>query len=116
MAACCEEAVAGLAALYVDAPGAVIVETRTRHLSPDDADAMLVELLEEVIFILDTAAAVPVRARIRDSADGGVDVALDLATWSSVEPTGAVPKAISQSGLEFQVDRSGARCSFLVDV
>jgi SHS2 domain-containing protein len=116
VAACCEEAVAGLVALYVDAPGGAIVETRTRHLRPDAADAMLMELLEEVIFTLDTAQTVPVRAQVREAADGGLDVVLELAARGSVEPTGAVPKAISRSGLRFEVDQRGARCSFLVDV
>lgn len=116
MAACCEEAVAALAALYVAGPGGAIVETRTRHLEPEEPEAMLVELLEEVIFTLDTAGTVPVHARVRGAADGGLDVVLELVAPGSVEPTGAVPKGISRSGLQFAVDQRGARCSFLVDV
>ncbi len=116
LAACCEEAVAGLASLYVDTAGGEEVDRRSLHLAPGrDADVLL-DVLEEAIFTLDTAEGVPVRAEIGVASDGGLDVALVLADPATVAATGAVPKAVSRSELTVTPHRGGVRCRFLVDV
>lgn len=115
LAACCAEALAALTDLYVEA-GATAVEERTVHLGPGPAEALLLGALEEVIFTLDSAAVVPVRTGVRAAADGGLDLALELAAPHTVVPTGAVPKAISRAELDVDVRPDGVRCRFLVDV
>jgi SHS2 domain-containing protein len=114
--ACCEEAVAALASVYVESAGADEVDRRPVHLGPGDDDDVLLELLEEVIFTLDTSAGVPVRAEAAVGDDRGLDVELVLADPATVEPTGAVPKAVSRSELAVTSQRNGLRCRFLVDV
>src|SRR5690606_38479352 len=110
VAACCEEAVAALAAVYVDGAGAAQIERRSLHLGAGPTEDLLVDVLEEVIFALDTAEGVPVRAEIGRAGDGGLDVTLVLADAASVTPTGAVPKAVSRSELEVSDDGGQVRC------
>ncbi len=93
LAACCEEAMAALVSLYVDAADAEEVDRRSLHLAPGADDDVLLDLLEEAIFTLDTAEGVPVRAEVGIASDGGLDVALVLADPATVTATGAVPKA-----------------------
>jgi SHS2 domain-containing protein len=116
LAACCEEAVAALAAVYVEPTSAPEVARAHLHIRPADAESCVLAALEEVIFTLDTASAVPIAAEVRRAADGGLDMALVLADRETVEPTGSVPKAISRSGLTVEGSAAGVRCRVLVDV
>lgn len=123
---CCEEAIAALIATYADAGTPPIVGQHHVHIAPASplaatpagagAEAILLDALEEVIFTLDTAAGVPVRARAIPADDGGLDLLLDLADPHDVAGTGAVPKAISRSGLHVAIGPAQVRCQFLVDV
>jgi SHS2 domain-containing protein len=113
--ACCEEAVGALAATYV-APGAPAAREHRLHLPPGPDESLLLDLIDEVIFVLDAADAVPVRARVARAADGGLDVRLALAARPAVTPAGAVPKAVSRSELRVDAAPGAVRCRFLVDV
>lgn len=115
-AACFEEAVAALAAIYaepVDVGGAV---HRAVHVAPGTDEALLLGLLDEVIFALDTDELVPVGARVATAADGGLDMVLLAADRARVRPAGSVPKAVSRSELAVASTPDGVRCRFLVDV
>jgi SHS2 domain-containing protein len=116
LAACCEEAVAALASLYVDVSSAEAVDRRSLHVAPGRDDDVLLEVLEEAIFTLDTAEGVPVRAEVSVASDSGFDVALVLADPATVAATGAVPKAVSRSELTVRAQRGRVSCRFLVDV
>lgn len=116
MAACWEEAVAALLDTCVDVSTAPVVERLRFAIEPAAADEMLLELLDHVVFVLDTSDAVPARVTVDIAADERAHVVLDLVDRSQVESAGAVPKAISRSELRAETDTTGARCSFLVDV
>jgi SHS2 domain-containing protein len=116
LAACCEEAVAALAATYVETAGAEVAARRHVHLPPASDESLLLAVLEELIFTLDTAEVVPVRAEVRVAADGGLDVVLILVDPDGVSGTGAVPKAVSRSELAIDSRPDGMHCRFLVDV
>lgn len=117
LASCCEEAVAALVAVYAEPSRRAAVGHRDVHLPPAPDEALLLDVLDEVIFTLDTAeGAVPVAARVRSAADGGLDVTLALADRDHVEGTGAVPKAISHSELSVVAAGDGTRCHLLIDV
>ena len=105
---------AGLVAVYAEAVPQGERDRRRVHVEPAPTDVQLLDVLEEVIFTLDTGPGVPVAADVVAASDGGLDVTLLLA--DGVRGTGAVPKAISRSGL--RVDEAGGRvrCHFLVDV
>lgn len=116
LVACCEEAVAALVEIYADAGNAIVVAEREVRVPPAPMGEMLLDLLDEVVFALDVAEGIPVAARIRPGADGGLEVRLMLAEPASVDPAGAVPKAISRSGLEMTPAPDAVLCRFLVDV
>ncbi len=115
LAACCEEAVAALVELYADTTAAEAQGEHVVAIAAGPPERMLLTLLEEVIFVLDTSDAVPVSVHIH-ARPGGLDAVLALSSRSSVQPTGAVPKAVSRSELSARAEPSGVRCSFLVDV
>lgn len=116
LASCYEEAVAALVGTYAEHSGADAVETRMARLPPEPDESLLVDLLEEVIFVLDTADAVPVRAEVSQSDDGGLNVVFALVRRDRLRGTGTVPKAIARSELDVHRDANGVRCRFLVDV
>lgn len=115
LAACCEEAVAALVELYAEAWSAHAGDRRLT-LAPAPPADLLVAVLDEVIFTLDTSAAVPVGASVRGDAEHGLEVDLELAPAAEVDPAGAVPKAISRSGFQLDLDEDSVRCTVLVDV
>lgn len=114
--ACCEEAVAALVAVYADATGAIEIGRRACHMPPGPDDGLLLALLEETIFTLDTADGVPVGVRVTATATGGLDAELVLADPDTVAATGAVPKAISRSELAVERHPGWVGCRYLVDV
>lgn len=115
VSSCCEQAVAALVDTYVAAGGGAVVAERRFRVAPGPAEDAVLAVLDEVIFVLDTADAVPVAAEVRPGG-GGLDVVLRLADRGSVEPTGAVPKAVSRSGLAVDAAPGRVSCRFLVDV
>jgi SHS2 domain-containing protein len=122
LAACCEEAVAALVGTYavvtrsVGAPTAPPIPGEVVHLAAAPREALLVAVLDEVIFWLDTSRAVPVAAVVSRAADGGLDLRLLLADPDTVAATGSVPKAVSRSNLDLVDEPGRVRCRFLVDI
>lgn len=116
LAACCEEAVAALVETYAHPGTGTMVGERAVHVTASNDTDMIVGLLDEVVFALDVAEGIPVAARVQAGGDGGLDARLALADPASVEPAGAVPKAISRSGLDVTRRPHEVRCWVLVDV
>lgn len=82
---CIRQAVLGTVESFLDLESAHAVHTRLRRLTADRDDDLLVAVLEEVIYLLDTVGETPVDLRLRD-VDGGVDVTFattDASTPSS---------------------------------
>lgn len=115
-AACCAEAADALIGLCVDGNGCTTVDAHHVVVDATAADSMLLAVLDEVIFVLDTMAAVPVGATTHARENGGMDLVLDLAARDCVVQAGSTPKAVSHSGLEVDVGPERTRCTFLVDV
>lgn len=117
VAGCLEEAVAGLASTYAELGEGTPLTARVVDIPSGRPETQLLDLLDEVIFTLDTSAhGVPVAADVHPGADGGLRVVLRLAPADRVAPTGSVPKAISHSGLRLDDGPEGVSCRFLVDV
>ncbi|SBT45067.1 archease [Micromonospora narathiwatensis] len=114
---CVAEAVAAMLDVFVDTAGATADATsETRYAVPpgDDAD-MLVAVLDEVIFRLETAGVLPLASDVR-AADGGLLVRWWTVDADAVELIGAVPKAVSLHELRFGPDRDGWSCAVTLDV
>jgi SHS2 domain-containing protein len=116
VAGCLEEAVAALASTYGEVDDGTALTARTVEVPPGQRETQLLDLLDEVIFALDTAEGVPVAADVRLVADGSLQVVLRLVPLDRVAPTGSVPKGISRSELELRDSPKGVSCRFLVDV
>jgi SHS2 domain-containing protein len=116
LAGCLEEAVAALASTYGDVDRAVPGPGPVLWVGPGPAEDQLLDLLDEVVFVLDTAEDVPVGARITARGDGAHEVVLQMVPRDRLISVGALPKAVARS--ELSVDRTPHRvaCRFLVDV
>lgn len=114
--ACYREALVALIQSCVDGSAASVCDTHRFTVPPDSPDVMLLDMLDEVIFVLDTEMAVPVDADIVAAPGGGLEIELAMAERHTVTPTGSAPKAVSRSGLDVVREDGQVRCSFLVDV
>ena len=112
---CIRQAVLATAESFLDLSSAHANHTRLRRLTADRDDDLLVAVLEEVIYLLDTVAEAPVDLELQD-VDGGVDVTFAMADASRLLQVGAVPKAVSLNQLRFSNDRHGWRCLVTLDV
>jgi len=123
-ARCLEEAVLGLVGSFVDtgsdgsagtdATDATEVHTFAIGGGPDER--VLVDLLEEVLFLLDARGVVPVGVHVDERADGGLSGSFACVPADGRELTGAVPKGVSRSDLVFERRDAGWWCRVIVDV
>lgn len=114
---CCEEAISALIAVCIDASTADIVGEDVLYVPrASSLDSMLLAVLDEIIFILDTAATLPVRAEVEQQDGGGLKIRLLMALREAVEADGSVPKGVARSELTVESGPNGFRCAFLVDV
>jgi SHS2 domain-containing protein len=106
---CIAESLRGLVGAVADVSGATATRTAVCELTGVSPADLLASAAEEVIYILDTAGEIPVSVRVRPGgqAAAGIIVTLELASASTAEFIGAVPKAVSFHGLACQPDASG---------
>lgn len=116
-AACLEAAVTGLVTSFADTEG---TEPQRRHavsFGPGDHEDLLVDLLDEVIYLLDARRAVVVDVALRDTETGGIEGTLALAPADNVRMVGAVPKAVTYHGLRLEQAEDGTwRSHVIIDV
>lgn len=113
-AACLEEAATGFVALFVAAaPSAV----DRRHIDLDGTDErrLLLDLLDEVLFLAETENVVPAAVHVEDRGEQ-VQVSLDLAPIGPEAATGPTPKGIALSGLRLATEDGRWYARALVDV
>jgi protein archease len=105
---CVAESLRGLVDSVADVRGAEASRTAERELSGASPADLMASAVEEVIYILDTAGEIPVSVQVRPAGSAaGIVVTLELASAADVEFTGAVPKAVSFSGLSCEPDAAG---------
>jgi SHS2 domain-containing protein len=112
---CIAEAVLGTVAAFVDASSAAVAGSRRFRLNGSSDEDLLVAVLDEVIFLMDTFQQVPIDLEVQ-LLDAGVDVRFDLVALSALPQVGAVPKGVSLYELRFGPDRRGWSCSVTLDV
>ena len=79
-------------------------------------EALLLALLDEVIYVIDVLGAVPANVVLDETEDGSVVGFLDLAPLSAVEVHGSAPKGVSLSELSVTRDGRRWRCRATIDV
>ncbi|MEV6812756.1 archease [Micromonospora sp. NPDC051296] len=113
---CVAEAVAALVESFTDAAGARPAAEREFHAPAAGDEDLLVGVLDEVIFRLETADELPLSTEVADDGAGGLLVRWRTTASGEVELTGAVPKAVSLHELRFGGDGTGWSCAVTLDV
>jgi SHS2 domain-containing protein/predicted alpha/beta-hydrolase family hydrolase len=112
---CIRQAVLGTIASFLDTSSPRAQRIRRRRLTADRDDDLLVAVLDEVIFLLDTSGEAPVDVHLQD-VDGDIDVEFTMIDASALPQVGAVPKAVSLNELRLSDGQHGWRCSVTLDV
>ncbi|WP_416904241.1 archease [Micromonospora echinospora] len=113
---CLAEAVAALVESFADPGGAAPTGTAGFDVPPGGDEDLLVGVLDEVVFRLETEGTLPVGVEVTDAGDGGLRVRWRTVDTDAVELVGAVPKAVSLHGLRFDRDAAGWSCAVTLDV
>ena len=114
---CVADAVAAMVESFVDTSGATADAETEHRVPPGEAPDLLVGVLDEVIFRLETEAALPLATEVRAADDGGLLVRWRTTDTDAVELIGAVPKAVSLHELRFGRDEGGGwSCAVTLDV
>ncbi|TWJ29133.1 SHS2 domain-containing protein [Micromonospora sagamiensis] len=111
---CVAEAVAALVECFADPGGAAPTGTGGFDVPAGRDEDLLVGVLDEVVFRLETEGTLPVATEV--SGDGGLRVRWRTVGTDAVELVGAVPKAVSLHGLRFDRDATGWSCAVTLDV
>jgi len=114
-AECLAQAVRGVCESFLDLTGAVAGRTREVLLRADRDEDVLVALLEEVVYWLDTEDEVPLDVELAPVA-GGLRARLRMADAATLPVTGAAPKAVTLHGLAVSRGPRGWSCSVTIDV
>jgi SHS2 domain-containing protein len=112
---CIKEAVLGTIESFLDTSLAHPKRTRRCRLPAERDDDLLVAVLEEVIYLLDTEGEAPVDIDLHDL-DGGVEVHFAMIDASASPQLGAIPKAVSLNDIRLSQGRAGWRCAVTLDV
>ncbi|MFI0797120.1 archease [Micromonospora rubida] len=113
---CVAEAVSALVETFADISGAGECAEVTFDVPAGDDGDLLVGVLDEVIFRLETEGVLPVAANVTADPGGGLRVRWPVVAADGAEPVGAVPKAVSLHGLRFGRDEVGWSCAVTLDV
>ncbi|PWR11702.1 archease [Micromonospora acroterricola] len=113
---CLAEAVTALVETFADTGGARPQADTDFSLPPGDDEDLLVGLLDEVIFRLDTEGTLPLDCDVRPTGDGGLRVRWRSTSTDAVELVGAVPKAVSLHALRIGPDADRWSCAVTLDV
>jgi protein archease len=114
-AGCIRQAVLGAVTSFLDMSSAQPNRTHVCRLAAACDDDLLVAVLDEVIYLVDTTCEAPVDLEVNDT-DGGVDVSFAMADAGTLPQVGAVPKAVSLNDLRFSHGHRGWRCLVTLDV
>jgi SHS2 domain-containing protein len=112
---CIAQAVLGTVDTFLDTSSVHPEHTHRCQLDGHSDEDLLVAVLDEVVFLLDTEGLVPVDVEL-DPTEEGLDVRFAMGDATSVPQTGAVPKAVSLHELYLAPGPRGWRCSVTLDV
>lgn len=112
---CLAEAVTGLVASFAEVGGATPDSVVTAKVASDSDTDLLVSVLDEVIYLLDTRGAIPVGAELVPG-PAGVGVRFHLTPADRVPLVGPVPKAVTLHEPRLGQTPRGWSCSVTIDV
>jgi len=116
---CVAEAVTAMVETFADVSKARPTDTASFELAEDTDVDTLVDVLDEVIYLMDTADVIPLATRVerrREGHEAGYEVVFDVCGLDQVEVIGAVPKAVCFHGRRLDETPEGWTCSVTLDV
>lgn len=112
---CVVEAVAAMVDSFADLSDRRPSATAGFRVDPGTDPDMLVSVLDEVIYLMDTTSQLPAEVDVT-TVDDGFDVWMRMLDTDQVELVGAVPKAVSLHELRFESGAGDWSCSVTLDV
>ncbi|WP_405681798.1 archease [Streptomyces sp. NBC_00057] len=117
---CIGEAVRGVLEGFADTSRATVVGEREYAVTAESDEALLVSVLEEVVYRMDADGEIPLDVEvgaIRSAGDGrGLCVRFRMADADTAVAVGAVPKAVSLHDLQLRGGPGGWTCRVTLDV
>jgi SHS2 domain-containing protein len=113
---CIGQAATGLVSAFADLTGLTSHETITFTLPPGEDAEQLLQMLDEVIYVLEVRHVLPQRVDVTRDPDGGLTVTSQVVPVNAARPLGPAPKAISRHQLRFGPGGDGWSCAVTVDV
>lgn len=113
---CIAEAVAGLVDSFADTAAAPARRLHSFAVTAGSDEAILVAVLDEVLFVLDVHGDVPIATSLAGVARNRIDVTFTVTGTDDVEIIGSLPKGITFSDLEFARHKGSWQCAVTVDV
>lgn len=113
--ACIAQAVMGAVEAFADTAYSGPTSPRVCRLDAESDEDLLVAVLDEVVYLMDSEQVVPVAVEVA-AVGRGLEVRFAMAPAGSVPQVGAVPKAVSLHGLRLASDQRGWSCSVTLDV
>ena len=83
---------------------------------PAPESDLLVQLLEEIIYLLDAEDVVPAAVGVALTGEGGLVGEFGVVPLSEVPVVGPAPKAVTLHGLRWERDGDQVRCQVVIDV
>ncbi|HTN78905.1 MAG TPA: archease [Acidimicrobiales bacterium] len=114
-AACYEEAVAAFVDIFAETDASPPGSAEAFDVGPGRPGELLVLLLEEVLFDAEARGHVPTVTEVEVRDDRLVG-RFSTVSIEELDITGAIPKGVSYSDLEFGATESGWHCRAMVDV
>ena len=112
---CLRQVIIGLVHSIAELSTAPVTRTITRTLRATDHRADIVSrVLDEVIYLLDVDASLPVDARVTEI-EGGYQVSMWVAAITDIELS-VTPKAVPLQDLYFDYDGTAWLCTVTIDV
>lgn len=113
---CIAEAVTAVVETFLEiTPSTRATGSHLCRLVANSDEDLLVAVLDEVVFLLDTAGEVPVDVEVQPL-EHAVDVRFATADAGLLPQVGAVPKAVSLNEVALARSAAGWRCSATLDV
>ncbi|WP_327246686.1 archease [Streptomyces sp. NBC_01320] len=117
---CIGEAVRAVVEGFADTSGAAVAGEREYAVTAESDEDLLVSVLEEVVYRMDTDGEIPLDVEvgpIRSAGNGReLSVRFRMADVGTAVPVGAVPKAVSLHDLQLRSGPGGWTCRVTLDV
>ena len=113
---CLAQAVRGLVSCFADIRTVPPERLVAFVCDPGPDSELLVQVLEEAIYLVDAHDMVPVQVTVARTRDGGLVGEFGVAARSDVALVGPAPKAVTRHELRLERDDSTWRCQVVIDV